>query len=420
MHSLPVRLEAVTSSSNPILRFPELRFLLGSSASAVLASRMLAVVIGYQIYERTKNPLALGILGLIEAIPAIALSLYGGHVADRNDRRLIVLLTRAVSVACAIAFALISRSSESWVLYGLFGIIFVAGLARGFADPAQNAFESQVIPAEVMVTATAWLSSAGQASAIIGPALGGFAYAWFGASNTYGVIACLFALSMLCDFQIKPKPIPVPEGSEDVWQSILEGVRFVFSNQILVGSMALDLFAVLFGGAIALLPIFASDILKVGPEGFGFLNAAPSIGTLAIMLWSTRHPPLEGAGRKLLWAVAGFGVAIIVFGLSNNFWLSMLALIIAGATDGVSMVIRSAILRLESPEHMRGRIAAVSWIFIGSSNEIGAFESGVAASIFGTARSVWLGGIVTLAVVAFTAAKAPKLRNLNLEQAGLK
>jgi MFS family permease len=410
----------VTSSSNPILRFPELRFLLGSSASAVLASRMLAVVIGYQIYERTKNPLALGILGLIEAIPAIALSLYGGHVADRNDRRKIVLWTRAVSVSCAIAFAFISRSSESWVLYGLFGIVFVAGLARGFADPAQNAFESQVIPAEVMVTATAWLSSAGQASSIIGPALGGFAYAWFGASNTYGAIACLFALSMLCDFQIKPKPIPVPEGSEDVWQSILEGVRFVFSNQILVGSMALDLFAVLFGGAIALLPIFASDILKVGPQGYGILNAAPSVGALAIMLWSTRYPPLKGAGRKLLWAVAGFGVSIIVFGLSTNFWLSILALVLAGASDGVSMVIRSAILRLESPEHLRGRIAAVSWIFIGSSNEIGAFESGVAASIFGTARSVWLGGIVTLAVVAATAVRAPKLRNLNLEQAGLK
>jgi MFS family permease len=410
----------VTSSSNPILRFPELRFLLGSSASAVLASRMLAVVIGYQIYERTKNPLALGILGLIEAIPAIALSLYGGHVADRNDRRLIVLLTRAISVACAIAFALISRSSEDWVLYGLYSIVFIAGLARGFADPAQNAFEAQVIPTEVMVTATAWLSSAGQASAIIGPALGGFAYAWFGASNTYFVIAGLFAFSMFNDFQIKPKPIPVPEGSEDVWQSILEGVRFVFSNQILVGSMALDLFAVLFGGAIALLPIFASDILKVGPQGFGILNAAPSIGTLTIMLWSTRNPPLEGAGRKLLWAVAGFGVSIIVFGISSNFWLSLCALVLAGATDGVSMVIRSAILRLESPEHMRGRIAAVSWIFIGSSNEIGAFESGVAAKLFGTARSVWLGGIVTLAVVAFTAARSPKLRNLNLEQADLK
>jgi MFS family permease len=208
--------------------------------------------------------------------------------------------------------------------------------------------------------------------------------------------------------------MPKRAAGESVFRSIALGVRYVFGDQILVGSMALDLFAVLFGGAIALLPAFAKDILHVGAGRFGLLNAAPSVGALVVMLWSTRHPPIKHAGRNLLLSVAGFGVSMIAFALSTNFWLSLAALAASGGFDGVSMVIRKSILRIMSPDHLRGRIAAVSSIFIGSSNEIGAFESGVAAKLLGTVRSVWLGGVVTLIVVAATAAVAPRLRRIDL------
>jgi MFS family permease len=395
------------------LKLPELRYLIASRAFATFAGRSLAVVIGYQIYQLTKDPLALGFLGLVEVIPALALALLGGHVADRNDRRAIILITDAVSILCALLFAFLSRP-EGTSLWGLYGVVFIAGIARGFADPAFSAFEAQVIPRHLMVNASSWLSSVGQACAIIGPALGGFAYAAFGARGTYLLIALFFSLAWLSVFLTSRKPVPpAPEG-EPILRSISLGVKYVFQNQVLVGSMALDLFAVLFGGTIALLPVFASDILKVGPQGLGFLLAAPSVGALLVMLWSTRHPPNKRAGNILLWAVAGFGLSIIVFAFSKNFFLSLVALAFTGVFDGISMVIRGAILRLRSPEHMRGRIASVSWMFIGSSNEIGALESGVAAKLLGTIPAVWIGGVVTLLVVAATALLAPELRKLDL------
>jgi MFS family permease len=395
------------------LKIPELRYLLVSIAFSRFAFRALAVVLGYQIYQLTKDPLALGILGLVEAIPALSLALFGGHVADRNDRRMIVLITDAVSIICALLFAFLSRA-EGTSLWGLYGVVFIAGLARGFADPAYSAFEAQVIPRQLMVNASSWLSSVAQASSIIGPALGGFAYAAFGARGTYLLIALFFALAWINIFLISRKPVPLAPEGEPMLRSIALGVKYVFQNQVLVGSMALDLFAVLFGGAIALLPVFASDILKVGPQGLGFLLAAPSVGALLVMLWSTRYPPSKRAGSILLWAVAGFGISIIVFAFSKNFFLSLIALAFTGVFDGISMVIRGAIVRLKSPEHMRGRIASVSWMFIGSSNEIGALESGVAARLLGTIPTVWIGGVVTLLVVAITAFLAPELRKLDL------
>jgi MFS family permease len=397
------------------LRFPEFRYWLGAAAFSALANRALTVALGYQIYEISRAPLALGILGLVEGIPALGLALYGGHVADRYDRRAIVLITRIVSVIATLAFALISLDAQAFGIAALYAVVFIAGIARGFADPATSAFEAQVVPREFYVNASTWSGSIGQATAIIGPTLGGFAYALVGVTNTYILIAALFALELACMFLIKRKPMPPSAENESVWESMAVGVRYVFGNQVLVGSMALDLFAVLFGGAIALLPVFASDILNVGALGLGLMVAAPSVGALLSMLWATRHPPVKNAGRTLLVVVAGFGVSIIAFALSRNFVLSLIALAASGLFDGVSMVIRETILRLMSPEHLRGRIAAVSWIFIGSSNEIGAFESGVAASVLGTVPAVWLGGIVTLVVVSITAALAPKLRALNLD-----
>lgn len=403
------------AASKAVLRLPEFRYLLIGNGFATLAGRALAVAIGYQVYRLTHKPLALGLLGLVEALPALSLALFGGHVADRTDRRRIVLITQSISILCALAFALLSMQGHKTALIGLYLIIFLAGIARGFADPASTAFEAQVIPREVYVYASSWSSSVWQTCAIVGPALGGFAYDLLGARNTYLLIAALYSLSLFSISRIAPKPVPVPEASESIWQSIAVGVKYVLHNQVIVGSMALDLFAVLFGGAIAMLPIFASDILNVGAKGLGFLNAAPSIGALLVALWSTHRPPIRHAGRNLIFSVAGFGLSIIAFALSRNFFLSMFALFLTGVFDGVSMVIRRSILRLMSPENMRGRIASVSWIFIGASNEIGAFESGVAATLLGTVRSIWLGGIVTLIVVAITAAAAPKLRALNLE-----
>jgi MFS family permease len=395
------------------LRIPELRYLLVSRAFATLAGRSLAVVIGYQIYQLTRDPLALGMLGLVEVIPALLLALFGGYVADRNDRRAILLVTDAVSILCALLFALLSRP-EGTNLLGLYSVVFLAGIAGGFGNPAFAALEGQIIPRPLMVNASSWLSSVGQGCAIVGPALGGFAYAAFGARGTYLLIALFFAFAWLGIFLIRRRPVlPAPQG-EPMLQSIKLGVKYVFQNQVLVGSMPLDLFAVLFGGAIALLPIFASDILKVGPQGLGFMLAAPSVGALLVMLWSTRHPPTKRAGATLLWSVAGFGVSIIVFALSKNFVLSLVALAFTGIFDGISMVIRGAIVRLRSPEHMRGRIASVSWMFIGSSNELGALESGVAARFLGTIPTVWIGGVVTLLVVAVTSYFAPELRKLDL------
>jgi MFS family permease len=328
-----------------------------------------------------------------------------------------VLITRAISIAAALALAFISLNAQQMGIAALYAVVFVAGIARAFADPAASAFEAQVVPRELYVNASSWSGSIWQATSIIGPALGGFVYAWFGVTVAYSMIAALNALTWLCMALIKPKPLPPSPAGESVWQSIAVGVRYVLHHQILVGSMALDLFAVLFGGAIALLPIFAGDILNVGPAGLGVLVAAPAVGALVSMLWATRHPPVKNAGKILLAMVAGFGVATIVFALSKNFYLSLLALAFTGMFDGISVVIRETILRLYSPEALRGRVAAVSWIFVGSSNELGAFESGVAASLLGAVPAVWLGGVVTLIVVGVTALFAPKLRELNLDAA---
>ncbi len=401
-------------SAGAAWRLPDFRRLLAAMAFTTLASRALAAVIGYQVYELTRDPLALGWLGLIEAIPALSLALFGGHVADRTDRRRIILFTQLAAVVCATILAIVSLNISSLGVVPLYIVVFVVGIARGFAEPAVGAFEAQVVPRALYVSAAAFQSSVWQGCAIVGPALGGIAYGFAGPAATYGIIAALFALAFLAVLRIPPRAMPPAEKHESVFRSIAYGVQYVFRDQILVGSMALDLFAVLFGGAIALLPAFATDILHVGPAKFGLLNAAPSVGALLVMVWSTRHPPVKHAGRNLMLSVAGFGVSMIVFALSTNFWLSIVALAASGGFDGISMVIRKSILRVLSPDHLRGRITAVSSIFIGSSNEIGAFESGVLAKALGTVRSVWVGATVTLAVVGLTAVMASRLRRLDL------
>ena len=401
------------------LKIREIRYFIGSTAFFTLANRAVAVIIGFQIYQLTRSALALGILGLIEAIPAISLSLFGGYAADRFERRNILLITRAVSIICAILLGLISLYLGAGKILALYAVIFIVGIARGFSDPASTAFEAQVVPKELTVNAASWIASTWLSCSVIGPALVGFSYDYFGGAKTYFILAGVFVLSWFCTARITPKPHPQIARGESIFKSISLGLKFVFKEQVLIGSMSLDLFAVLFGGAIALLPIFATDILHVGVKGLGILNAAPAAGSLLIMLWSTRHPPIKHAGRNLFLCVTGFGISILVFAFSKNFILSLLALMLSGIFDGVSMIIRRSIVRLLSPDHMRGRISAVSWIFIGASNELGAFESGLLAHFIGTIPCVAVGGGITLFVVAVTFLLAPKLRSLGFNPRGL-
>ncbi len=346
------------------LRVPEFRYWLAAAAFSTLAGRALTVAIGYQVYTLTGSPLALGMLGLVQAIPAVGLSLFGGHLADRYDRRTIVLITRGY------------RCWRRWALRWSRATCRAAGWRRSMPlslSPALRAglpirrrrhLRPRWCRVKLYVNASSWSGSVWEVTAIAGPTLGGLFYAAFGVTYTYLLVALFYAMGWIFMALIKRKPMPPAAPHESIGESIAVGVRYVYHHQVLLASMALDLFAVLFGGAVALLPIFASDILHVGPAGLGLLVAAPSVGALVSMLWATRRPPVHNAGRMLLWVVAGFGVATIVFALSTVMWLSLVSLAMAGMFDGVSMVIRNTTLRMLSPEHLRGRIAAVNWIFI--------------------------------------------------------
>ncbi len=412
MMSEPPKTQIQSREMFAALKIRDVRFFILAVGFFSLASRALAVVIGFQIYQITHSALALGILGLVEAVPALSLILFGGYVADHYDRRKILLWTRLSSLICAIILIILSLEIRAFSLLGLYTVIFLAGIARGFADPANSAFEAQVVPQHLTVNASSWIGSTWIGASIAGPAAIGFVFAAYGAVGSYIVISAWFLCACAATLFIAPKPVVIQEHKEPFLKSIRVGWDFVLKHQPLLGALTLDLFAVLFGGAMALLPMYARDILHVGPIGLGWLNAAPSIGALLIMLIATRHPPIEHAGRNLLWTVAGFGVSILIFAFSKNFVLSMTALIFSGIFDGVSMVIRRSMVRLLSPNHMRGRIAAVSWIFVCSSNELGAFESGLIAAWLGAVPCVALGGVLTLGIVALTAWKAPQLRRL--------
>jgi MFS family permease len=397
------------------LKVPDIRLFIGSVGFFSLAGRALVVVIGFQIYTLTHSALSLGWLGLIEAIPAISIAPFGGYVADHFKRRNILIITRAVSVVSALTLALLSWNIHSVSIFGLYSMIFLAGIARGFADPANTAFEAQIVPKHLTVNASSWISSTWLSCAVLGPALIGFSFDYFGAAVSYLIISAFFICSWLCTLLIPPKPQAMPAKTEPVFQSILMGWRFLFNKQALWASMSLDMFAVFFGGAVALLPIYASDILHVGAKGLGLLNAATSLGALSTMLSATRNPPIKKAGRNLIATVSGFGVCILIFAFSRNFWLSMAALFFSGAFDGISVIIRRSIIRLLSPDEMRGRIASASSIFICASNELGAFESGMGAAWLGAVPCVALGGVITIGIAAAVSLYGKELRGLQFD-----
>lgn len=403
------------------LRLPEFRYYLAMRFCITLAVQIESVVVGWQIYEITKDPLSLGLIGLVEAIPAMSVTLYAGYLVDISNRRNIILITYIGLLLSAIALTFSTFDSYQTFIKEagisrtapIYLAIFVTGLARGFLAPANFAFMSQIVSKEEMPSAVTWNSSNWQVATIGGPALAGLLYGFLGITITYSIQTVLVLFSIVFCLLIEAKPVPPKSDRLPIGQSLKEGIQFVFGNELIISAISLDLFAVLFGGAVALLPIFASDILHVGAEGLGFLRSAPAIGSVLMMFLITYRPVKRNAGGVLLWSVAGFGLCMIAFALSTNFWLSLLVLALSGAFDSISVIIRSTLLQTLTPENMKGRVSAVNSIFIGSSNEIGAFESGAAAKLMGVVPSVIFGGCMTLLVVAVTGWKAKKLRKLN-------
>ncbi|MCC4212650.1 MFS transporter [Leeuwenhoekiella parthenopeia] len=404
------------------LRYREFNLFLLVRFAMVFAWSMQFVVIEWEVYSITKNPLSLGIIGLMEVIPAVSLALFAGHIVDQREKRSLLF-------KCIFGFSVVSvglflltwpvvtqHITTSLTLYFIYALVFIGGIVRAFLGPTIFSLFALIVPKKIYPNAATWSSSVWQMGGVVGPAVGGFLIHLIGVHWSMCVIFgfSLMALGVLT--QIKRKPIMNPKIGEPVLQSLKEGIQFVRNSKAVLGALSLDMIAVLFGGAVALLPIYAQDILKVGPQGFGILRAAPAVGALITMFTSAYFPLYKAAGMKLLAAVFGFGVCIIVFGLSTSFWLSVFALFMSGVTDGVSMIIRQTILQLKTPDSMRGRVASVNSMFVGSSNELGAFESGLTAKLMGTVTAVVFGGSMTLITVVATGILSPKFRKLDLRK----
>ncbi len=404
------------------LRIPDFRFFVLNSFLITATLLIQEVILGYELYKITHSKLALGFVGLAEALPFIALSLFGGHLADRRDKKrilqwsLVVILLGSVILYAVFQPALVGNLSWQAQLATIYGVLMLIGTAKGFYSPASSSLKPFLVPRELYTNSSTWSSSFWQAGAIAGPGIAGFLYNWVGFDNTLLVVIGLLGLCFVLISLVTRKPVITQPNvvATGFRESLKVGFRFVFETKIVLYAISLDLFSVLFGGVVALLPVFAEDILHVGAEGLGFLRAAPSVGAVLTMLVLTRHPPTYNAWRNMLLAVLGFGLATIVFAVSTNFYLSLAMLFLTGAFDSVSVIIRQTILQIFPPDHMRGRVAAVNGIFVSSSNEIGAFESGVAAQLFGTVPSVVAGGIVTLLVVTYVYFKSKELFSVKL------
>jgi len=392
------------------LRFRDFRFLASSTFLAVIAEQMLGVALGWELYERTGSPLPLGIIGLVQVVPVLLLALPAGHLADRFDRRWITAGSLLLMVLGALALVQLSLSRGALELIYL--SVLVIGIGRAFVSPAQGALSAEVVPAAHYTNAATWSSGLWQVAAVIGPALGGLLIAQLGsAALIYGLNAAMLLVVALLTLLLRARPV-APSDEPVTLGSLLAGLRFVWDTKIVLASITLDMFAVLLGGATALLPVFAKDILQVGAVGLGWMRAAPSIGAVLAALAMAHLPPFKRAGRTLLVVVAGFGLATVVFGLSRSFALSLLMLALLGALDNISVVIRSTLLLIRTPDLMRGRVNAVHYVFIGISNELGAFESGLAAALLGTVGAVVAGGIGTILVVLGVALVWPEVRRL--------
>lgn len=389
-----------------------------------IGMQILGTIVAWQVYALTNDTLALGLVGLSEALPYLLTVLYSGHIADSMNRRTLMRISTLGFGICAVLLLYLSSSYEllhSFGVYSIYTIIVISGLFRSIGAPAFSAFLAQLVDRIQLAQATTWNSNTWQFGAIIGPALGGLVYSFTekhtpgnGAFVAYIIVVIMISIGLACIQFIGDKPTAIFNAEEPLSERLSAGLKFVFSKQILVAAFSLDLFAVLFGGAVAVLPAFAKDILQAGPETLGLLRSSPSIGALIMGILVAKFTLHDNSGKKLLACVALFGLCMIGFALSTNIVLSIIILGISGAVDQVSVVIRQTIMQLATPNEMRGRVSAVSGMFITSSNEIGAFESGLAAKLLGLVPSVVLGGIATLSVVGITYFSAPKLRKLHI------
>lgn len=399
------------------LKIPEFRYFIAGRFLYIFGIRMTVTVLGWWIYSLTNSKLALGFVGLSEVIPALSFALYAGHYIDKSEKRKL-LLKCVLGYACCILGLVILSSSYMHSSYApwtiammIFGIIAVTGFIRAFSGPSFSAMISQIVPKHMLPNAAAISSGGWMTASIFGHAFGGFSIAYLGEFYTLILVVIITLCSYFMFTKLLPKP-PMLKVVKNTWQSVKEGIMHVYKTKELLGALLLDLFAVLFGGAVALVPVFAMDILKISPIGFGWLNAAADIGAIGTVAFLTLRPLRRNQGKILMLAIAGFGICIIVFALSKVFWLSFAALVVSGCMDGFSVVIRGTILQLKTPDELRGRVAAVNSMFINSSNELGQFESGVAAKLLGTIPAVIFGGCMTLTVVIISWFKAPSLRKM--------
>ena len=401
------------------LRYSDFRFYISNTFLFSATILIQEVIVAYELYKMTHDPLALGLIGLAEVIPFIITSLFGGYVADQKNKISIMHISIVVIILGSIIlytvfqpgiYNSLTQGQHLAAVYSVFGLI---GFAKGFYSPASSSLKPYLVPRAIYANSSTWSSSFWQAGSITGPAFAGFLYAYAGFTNTLLIVVANFIICWLLLGMIKTRP-EIVKITTPIIESLKEGFRFVFKTRIVLYAISLDLFSVLFGGVIALLPIFAEDILKVGPEGLGLLRAAPSIGSLLTMLAMAFFPPTHNAWRNMLIAVAGFGAFTILFALSTNFLLSCAALFATGVCDSVSVIVRQTILQIYPPDEMRGRVAAVNGIFVSSSNELGAFESGVLAKAFGTVPSVMMGGVLTIGVVSWIYMRSKDLFSVRL------
>jgi len=397
------------------LRNPGFRALMAYRICTILSYQIVAVTVGWHVYEITRSPFALGLIGLAEVLPYFCIAPFAGYLVDHLPRRKLGVAACGGMLLSSLALVAIV---QGWLpvegVWPIYAAIALTGIARSFLGPVYNALFARVLPREQFVRGASLGSIVFQSGMVVGPAFGGVLVGWGGKGMAYGVAACIVVVAAVAIGTLRVTEPPQLLQRAPVFSSIHEGLQFVFGNQIMLGAMALDMFCVLLGGAVSMLPAFIKDILHYGPEGLGILRGAPALGSICVAMWLARHPLQKHAGRVLLIAVACFGLCTIAFGLSRYFWLSAAILVLYGMCDGVSVVMRSTIMQLATPDEMRGRVSSINGIFIGSSNELGAFYDGTMARLLGLVPAVVMGGFVTLGVVGITSWKAPKLRRLDL------
>jgi MFS family permease len=378
-----------------------------------IGAQVQAVVVGWQVYQVTHDLLALGLIGLAEVIPYVSMALFAGYVIDRSDRRLVSLLALTVLLVAAVALLALNLHSDTpKTVWPYYAIIATCGVARSFLQTARSALISEIVPRRLYANAATWRSSTWQLGSVVGPALGGVLFGAFGARVALSANVLMTGMGLAAMYVLRHRPTALSRTSGSLARDLADGIRFVFRERVILGALTLDLLAVFFGGAMAMLPVYASDILKAGPQGLGLLQASPGVGAVVMAFVIAHRGPFKRSGPTLLGAVAIFGIAMISFAVSKNLYFSAAMLVISGAADNVSAVIRALLIQVLVPPEMLGRVSAVNTIFIGSSNELGAFESGVAARLLGVVRSVVLGGVMTMITVASIAWKVKEVRTL--------